>query len=222
MQSSTRQMLCTCGRRLRELQKKLNRPENLISQLVHLQSPATALVVLRFRLVWCQISYHARAVPPDSLRKKDASISHSHSVPRRYSPSSDIRRHLAPRSSIHQEGRPWHQRLRAPLSRGLPSLKQQHRGSLQHPLGSLQLHARPTPDCYPCAMSSHHQRRHSAAFWRTHPRPEIPVELVRRTHAGCSGDPGHTRRPHLTRTPPGPRSSGLVHGEPVSSIFDRP
>ena len=37
------------------------------TQRVRLQSLATAVVLLRFCLGWCQTSYHARTMPPDSL-----------------------------------------------------------------------------------------------------------------------------------------------------------
>ena len=52
---------CTTSRTSWTGQREDSRP-----QLVRVQSTATALV-LRFCLGWCQISYHARAMHPDSL-----------------------------------------------------------------------------------------------------------------------------------------------------------
>ena len=69
-----------------------------------------------------------------------------------------------------------------------------------------QRHARPRCDSTQHAISSHHPRR-SVAFQRTDSQPEIPVEVVRRTHAGRPDDPGTTERTHLTRTPTSPRTS---------------
>ena len=63
MDGSPRQMLRAAGRRLLE---KPDRAEQLLTQLVRLQSPTSALVLLRFCLGWCQTSYHARTLV-DSL-----------------------------------------------------------------------------------------------------------------------------------------------------------
>ena len=63
-------MLRSSGRRFqspRLLQEKLDHAKRLMTDLVRLQSPATALILLRFCPCWYQISYHAPTMPPVSL-----------------------------------------------------------------------------------------------------------------------------------------------------------
>ena len=59
-----RQMLLTAVTRFRS--SKFLPPQTL-DQAEKLMSPATALVLLRFCIGWFQMSYHARAMHPDSL-----------------------------------------------------------------------------------------------------------------------------------------------------------
>ena len=111
----------------RELQEKLDRAERLMTQLVRLQFPATALVLLRFCLGWCQMSYHARAMPPRQhapLRPNNADFSQE--LPRRSHPSRHHPRGLAPGTSFRQKMRFRHQSSRSPFPGSLLGVKQQH------------------------------------------------------------------------------------------------
>ena len=87
--------------------------------------------------------------------------------------------------------------------------KQHHRGFLKQLLGRQQLQ-----DPGVAAAGSHHQRRRSVAFPRTDPLPEIPAELVRRTHNGYSDIPGRKGKPHLT-----PGAGACFIGSPVSPLL---
>ena len=55
---------------LRTVQDKLDRADRLVTQLVRLQSPATALILHPLCLGRCQISCHARTMPPVFSFKK--------------------------------------------------------------------------------------------------------------------------------------------------------
>ena len=96
---------------LRKLQEKLDRAERLMTQLVRLQSPATALVLLRFCLGWCQIS------PPSSL----SSVPQSADVPSRTGLGGIIQVAITQEAWLQaqastKERRFRHQRPRSPLS----------------------------------------------------------------------------------------------------------
>ena len=114
MDGLTRHMHCSLG--CRKLQERLNRAERLVAHVsdFSLQPPP----VLRFCLGWCQTSYHARTMPPDTLLfcvQKNADVLQEQ--PRRDHPSRHYSGGVAPCTSLHQKKRRLrHLRSRPPFT----------------------------------------------------------------------------------------------------------
>ena len=118
-----------------------------MTQLVRLQSRATALVVLRFWFGWCQSSYHARTVLPDSLlvyaqkkcRPPSNKVSRRNHQSRRHSGGIGSE-HTLPSNKADSASE-----TRSQLPNSLLGLKQQHHFPLHWLLDRLQRHTHTTP-----------------------------------------------------------------------------
>ena len=151
-----------------------------VTQLVRLQSPATALILLPFCLGRCQISCHARTTPPVSLHLCSQLVQ---------PPLSKI-------ASVESS------KFGSELSNSLLGLEQQHIRSSQQSLVRVQRHPRSRRECRLNTILASASGGCCMAPGRRATHPVLLVQLVRRKYIGLppkvTGSPSnYTRSPEL-------------------------
>ena len=108
--------------------------------------PVSASKTLRFLILPPKVPDqlprpHDAVGQPPPLREEDADLPDS--LPARDSPSTNCRRHVAPRPGVDRERGLRRQGSGIPLPSGFPGLQQQHASPLRQPVGLRQRNARP-------------------------------------------------------------------------------